>query len=1093
MNASKFDELVAKLREIFQIDDANLDFGVYRILAMKAKQIDDFLKNRLAEKVREKLSENANAEKSELEAKLEKAISDAKNLGVNPDELPKVRELRQKIAALGNESADAETQVYSHLLTFFSRYYDNGDFISKRRYKGDVYAIPYAGEEVKLHWANADQYYTKSGENFTEYAFKIDDLHESSQKVVRFKLVSAEIAKDNNKDADGDRRFVLWDPANAKTNATDDFASDSDESDEDAPAVPADFIEETASELCIYFQFKKYPKGTTQKDLNKASVEKIKQKLPAKWAGVLAPAPTEKNKNRVLLERELTRYTEKNSRDYFIHKNLKKFLTRELDFYIKNEMLHLDDISAAGAFADIEANLRKIQAMRTVAEELIAFMAQLENFQKKLWLKKKFVVSAEYCFTLDRVPAKMLPEIFGNEKQQTEWERLGFDWRVAKDFWLAGTRSNEELALNTASENGEKTAVPVEHALMVDTKFFPKKFKEKLLASFDNLDESCDGVLVHSENFQALRLLRTRYQNKVKCIYIDPPYNTGNDGFIYKDGYSHSSWLTMMRERLSVARAAMPDDGVIFISIDDNEQAALKTLCDEVFGKENFAGNISWQRTYSPRNDSTGISNEIEHILACSRTNLWHPLKLARTDKMDSKFKNPDGDLNPWTSADAFAPGGKDHQGMVYAIQHPFTGKMIYPYNNAHWAIDQKKMFEEISAWGKYEYKNLHDEKERADVCGISESEVRTNILGIVLSEPLSIAQKHAKEIYKKGNWPRYYFTSKGQGGIRRKKYLNNMEGKIVTNMWSYDDCGHTDRASKELKELFNKKPFQTPKPTKLINRILQISTKGGTSETILDYFAGSGTTGHAVINLNREDGGKRKYILVEMGAHFETVLKPRIEKVVYSPDWKNGVPEVTGKGISHAFKYLTLESYEDTLNNLELDTSASDAVPAPLRDEYLLRYSLDIEARANLLSTADFQKPFDYKLKIAADTASSAVERKIDLVETFNYLIGLCVETLSREEEKGVACVTGTLPSGERSLIIWRDCEKIDNAALNKIFEKNKFNVRDSEFDVVFVNGDHALENLALDADGNETDVRRMRVRQIEDAFLDAMFADDE
>jgi len=311
---------------------------------------------------------------------------------------------------------------------------------------------------------------------------------------------------------------------------------------------------------------------------------------------------------------------------------------------------------------------------------------------------------------------------------------------------------------------------------------------------------------------------------------------------------------------------------------------------------------------------------------------------------------------------------------------------------------------------------------------------------------------------------------------------------------WADPCYANPEYGTEFLKNLFNNETRNiiskaTPKSVYTVEQFIRMNS----TSLVLDYFAGSGTTGHAVINLNREDGGKRKYILVEMGAHFETVLKPRIEKVVYSPDWKNGVPEVTDKGISHAFKYLTLESYEDTLNNLELDTSAGDAVPATLRDEYLLRYSLDIEARANLLSTADFQKPFDYKLKIAADTASSAVERKIDLVETFNYLIGLCVETLSREEEKGVACVTGTLPSGERSLIIWRDCEKIDNAALNKIFEKNKFNVRDSEFDVVFVNGDHALENLALDADGNETDVRRMRVRQIEDAFLDAMFADDE
>jgi len=1053
MNTSKFDELVAKLREIFQIDDANLDFGVYRILAMKSKQIDDFLKNRLAEKVQEKLSENANAEKSELEAQLKSAISDAKNLGANPDELPKVRELRQKIAKLENESADAETQVYSHLLTFFSRYYDNGDFISKRRYKGDVYAIPYAGEEVKLHWANADQYYTKSGENFTEYAFKIDDLHGNGQKTVRFKLVSAEIAKDNNKDADGDRRFVLWDPANAKINNTaNDF--DADEPDEDTHAVPADFIEETASELCFYFQFKKYPKGTTQKDLNKASFEKIKQKLPATWAGVLAPAPTEKNKNRVLLERELTRYTEKNSRDYFIHKNLKKFLTRELDFYIKNEMLHLDDISSAGAFADIEANLRKIQAMRTVAEELIAFMAQLEDFQKKLWLKKKFVVSAEYCFTLDRVPAKMLPEIFENEKQQEEWEKLGFDWRGAKDFWLAGTRSNEEFDLDTSSENGEKAAIPVAHALMVDTKFFPKKFKEKLLASFDNLDESCDGVLVHSENFQALRLLRTRYQNQVKCIYIDPPYNTGGDGFTYKDGYQHSSWLALLCDRLSLSYKLVAQNGLFFVSIDDNEQPKLRNLCDIVYGTNKFISNCVVVNNRGGR-DYGGIALQHDYIIIYSKCDGYQPNLIEEADKEFSytdekggfnlmELRNRNVKFNSENRPNLcypfyVNPNKEDTNGLMELSLDPKEGFVeVYPAKS--------NGIQTVWRWGK-------EEKARKNL----------NI-----------------EIFGKKN--------KNGGYMIVQKYRKT--SKMQRSVWD-EKSFVNERGTEVLKEIFIAPSFSYPKSTNTIKRIVNLGTED--NEIILDFFAGSGTTGHAVINLNREDGGKRKYILVEMGAHFETVLKPRIEKVVYSPDWKNGVPENANKGISHAFKYFSLESYEDTLNNLELDTSAGNAVPATLRDEYLLRYALDIEARPNLLSTTDFQKPFDYKLKIAADTASSAIERKIDLVETFNYLIGLRVETLSRDEEKGSAIITGTLPRGEKALVIWRDCEKIDNAALNKIFEKNKFNVRDGEFDVVFVNGDHALENLALDADGNETEARRMRVRQIEDAFLDAMFADDE
>ena len=206
---AKFQELVAKLKEIFQLDKPELDFGIYRIMHMRAKEIGEFLEKRLAEKVRTALAGNSAAEKSALEKELDEAIKSTKALGFDPEQSPKVQELRAKLAALGGDD-EAEASVYSHLLTFFSRYYDDGDFISKRRYKEGVYAIPYEGEEVKLHWANADQYYVKSGESFQNYSFRLDD-----GKRVNFKLVTAGTAKDNIKDNDAVRCFVLWNPEDA--------------------------------------------------------------------------------------------------------------------------------------------------------------------------------------------------------------------------------------------------------------------------------------------------------------------------------------------------------------------------------------------------------------------------------------------------------------------------------------------------------------------------------------------------------------------------------------------------------------------------------------------------------------------------------------------------------------------------------------------------------------------------------------------------------------------------------------------------------------------------------------------------------------
>ena len=189
---AKFQELVAKLREIFQIDRPELDFGIYRILNARAGDINEYLENRLAEKVQTALAEGNAANTQQLQTELHEAEKQAQALGINPDDVPRVKELRARVHATTAGSNENENAVFSHLLAFFSRYYQDGDFISQRRYKGDTYAIPYAGEEVMLYWANKDQYYTKSGENFSNYSFKLED-----GRTVHFRLVAADTAKDN--------------------------------------------------------------------------------------------------------------------------------------------------------------------------------------------------------------------------------------------------------------------------------------------------------------------------------------------------------------------------------------------------------------------------------------------------------------------------------------------------------------------------------------------------------------------------------------------------------------------------------------------------------------------------------------------------------------------------------------------------------------------------------------------------------------------------------------------------------------------------------------------------------------------------------
>ena len=438
---------------------------------------------------------------------------------------------------------------------------------------------------------------------------------------------------------------------------------------------------------------------------------------------------------------------------------------------------------------------------------------------------------------------------------------------------LEGLNNDEKSTLlellNSSKKYGLVWEEKVENTEEALRDNLPVLAEDKTLALTNGGEDAPNHILIEGDNLEALTTLSYTHEGKIDVIYIDPPYNTGNKDFVYndsfvdsEDSYRHSKWLSFMSKRLRIAKHLLSDRGVIFISIDDNEQANLKLLCDEVFGEDKFMGDVAWQRTYSPRNDSKGISNEKEHILVYAKAIGWIPNPLPRDEKMDSKYSSPDGDERSWTSSDAFAPSAATHQGMVYAIQHPITGDLIYPYKGACWPLLQDSMLEEMSKWGKYEYKDLNDADKRAAVCGIPENEVREGVMGIVLSEPIEIASAKAMEIYKKGNWPKFYFTSKGKGGIRRKTYKDSVKGKIVTNLWPYEEVGHTDEAKKEIAKIFGgEKPFDTPKPTRLIQRIIQISASK--TSIALDFFAGSGATLHAVMQLNQEDGGKRQCILV--------------------------------------------------------------------------------------------------------------------------------------------------------------------------------------------------------------------------------------
>ena len=1036
---TKFDELKAKLREIFQLDKPELDFGIYRILHTRKAEIDNFLDIGLSEKVKVAISGNTSAEKAILEKELKEKSNALKSMGVDPDTAPAIKELKQKIANLGSD-IDAEISVYSHLLAFFSRYYDKGDFLSKRRYKDGVYVIPYSGEEVKLYWTNSDQYYIKSSENFTNYNFRLKNGNK-----VHFSLVAAEVNKDDIKNTDAVNCFVVWNPI--------DKGKIKDK--ELVERLPDKILEEKDGELYIYFQYLKFKKSKdiNQSNFTKAAKDKIYEELKAERLyekyNLFSLAESEKEKTKTILDKHLDTYTIKNTSDYFIHKNLKEFLERELDFYIKNEMMHLDDVQSASSFKDIERNLKLIQTFKIIATELISFMSQLEEFQKKIWLKRKFVIQSEYCITLDRIPKELHAKVFENKAQLAEWEKLGFsniNQSSIKDRCREKTRQSNQTELEFELQGQQP---PLDYR-MVDTKFYDEEFKSELLKSIPALDEQIDGLLIHSENFQALNLIQKKYDSQIKCIYIDPPYNTGNDGFLYKDGYQHSSWLSMLNDRLRIARKFMNEKGIIFISIDDCEQDNLIKLCDLVLDESNRLYNLSVVNSLNGNDNSSGMMETQERCLIYAKNKRKTQIGVLPLDEEETDEWLKD-DFGFW----------KEGRGLkATGINGPREARpqLFFPiYINEktlEFSLDEKSG----SDW--YCLIPITDGKEMRWYWSKDKFESdRNEVIVKKTSEGYSLYKKQRPAL---GDLP----SKRGKTTFYSPKYSGS-------------------NSNAEIKSLFNKKIFDYPKSSFLIKDFMSLSDLSS-DEFVIDFFAGSGTTAHALISLNREDKEQRKYILIEMGEHFDTVLKPRIEKLIYSRDWKEGKPLNTSTGISHCFKYLTLESYEDALNNIELE-SKGDLLEGDKKDEYLLSYMLDIESKESIINTDDFKHPFDYSLKIAIDSSGASEKQKVDLVETFNYLIGLRVAQYVRQIDKGYCFLDGTLPSGEKAFVMWRDCEQVSNDDLNKLLAKFGIKPGANEYDVIYVNGDHAVANVKLGVEEGKI----LKVRQIENEFLEKMFAE--
>lgn len=963
----KFQKL---LRELFQFDCADLDFGIYRIMNHKHAVIEQFIEKDLLNAVSEELHKETLAQEANAAERLVEITAQIKDtlgadaLDVEGNLSPNYAgtkigkeylSLRQSAGQAKNQ-AELESQIFNHLYAFFSRYYDQGDFMSLRRYsKREKYAIPYNGEEVYLHWANSDQYYIKTGENFTDYSYKHGNW------TVRFKLRNADVEQNNVK---GARRFFI-------------------------PKVDALELDVDSHELTLPFEYRpliseeeaKFGRTKVQETILADALPRIsaaaKSNTDALAALVHEKRRDAENNPVSLLEHHLRTYTQKNTRDFFIHKDLKGFLDRELDFYLKNEVLNLDELESVGQ-KHSESWFELLRIINSIGQKILAFVSQIEDFQKRLFEKKPLIHDAHYCVSLDKVPAKFYPLILGNPKQQREWLRLS-------------------LIQPESNQNATQVRLTLKYLknnpfLMIDTQFYDEKFKDNLLASIDHIDDATDGVLVKSDSYGALRLLQQRYRASVSCICIDPPYNTGNDDFTYKDHYQHSSWLSMMENRMREAVKFGESGAAFFITIGEDEQSNLQAMISAVIGEHRYRNTIVWQKKDTPANDSTGISGTHDYLLVVPLDDDFRRSLIPRTEEQGALYKNPDNDpRGPWTRTAIIVKGFV--AGNDFPLSNP-AGKEVRPPAGTGWSMSWERLQELI-------------------------------------------------------NDNRIWWGKDGKGTPFRKTFLSEVEEGIVpVTWWNYSFAGTNRNARSELRTLFQgEPPFDTPKPTALIRRVLQISN----ADIVLDYFAGSGTTGHAIINLNREDGRRRKYILVEAASHFETALKPRIQKVVYSNDWRDGVP-TSVNGSTHIFKYMYLESYDDSLDNITFNQTKD--LPLFQIDDYVLSYMLNFETKDSetFLNVSKLDSPFDYKLH----RHGTDEPLPVDLPETFNYLIGLHVRTRRVYENNGTRYLVYRGKSKEReTVIIWRTTRgwgQKEFEADHKFIEKEKLTEGAED---IFVNTD--------------------------------------
>ena len=666
------------------------------------------------------------------------------------------------------------------------------------------------------------------------------------------------------------------------------------------------------------------------------------------------------------------RFVRKHEADFFVHPQLRQFLEGELDYFLKNEFIAIWDNDTwddnAGALG---REREKFKIAREIGLSLIRFLGEIEDVQAALFEKRRFVTRCDYLVQASAVSAALRQSACENPAQVAEWAQ-----------WVGEKLTKPTKA---TARQGEALLARYPH-LPIHTCHFDDAFTLALLAEFPDLDAATGGTLIHSENYGALRTLEPTYLGQVKCIYIDPPYNTDAGPILYKNEFKESSWLSLIESRISASRVLMQPTGALCLTIDDFEVSRVTLELFDEFGEANHWATVAIRSKPQGRATTSGFSVNHEYALFFGNSETSQVGRLPREGSRAERYAHRD-DRGAYTWANFRKTGSDslhdDRRQQYYPIYvfgiNARVPEMKWDGTRKEWECKPPKAGEVVvwptDADNVARVWSVGADRAVSDL-GVGDIEVRKTPDGIALY----------------------------------RKYRPNEDGALPITWWADAKYSASESGTKLLQALGLEPKDLFPKSVFAVSDCIR-ALGCGAKDFTLDYFAGSGTTGHAVINLNREDGGTRKFLLVEMGEYFDTVMLPRIAKVMTSPEWKDGKPkegvvqeaaddEHWSQRTLPVVKVLRLESYDDALNAIELekdetDNDASLSLGGDSReaDETLIRYVLGAAREENTLqpvwlNTEALDKPFDYALPTVVNGVASTL--KVDLTETACLMLGL-------------------------------------------------------------------------------------------------------